>query len=258
MNEEKTGRIVWHDLFTDDARISRAFYERVAGWNYVSEHASDFAWGGGEQDFILALFEEEAGAGFATKHDGQAPGWIAYVEVPDVDASAERARDLGGTVEREPFEVPGVGRNCLLRDPLGARIGICLSRHNFPRPTKQFALERYCIAAGNFPEDFYRALFDWHIAVAGGPIAETGAQKPEQTQWILLGEDPVAIRTGANIDFGEPSIWLPGLKVARLAAALEEVQMLEGSVLSPDQNRAIGESYALVGDPNGTAFFLVA
>ena len=71
MIADKTGRVVWHDLFTDNAGLSRSFYEGVAGWRYLTEHATDFAWGGGEKDFILALSGDVAGAGFVERHDRQ-------------------------------------------------------------------------------------------------------------------------------------------------------------------------------------------
>lgn len=134
MTADKIGRIVWHDLFSSDRQRSMAFYRRVAGWTYVTEHATDFAWGGGEKDFVLALLDGEAGAGFAETPNALPDGWTAYVEVADVDASITTAERLGGTIIRRPFEVPGVGRNALIRDPLGALIGLSLSRHDFPAP----------------------------------------------------------------------------------------------------------------------------
>lgn len=101
-----------------------AFYQQVAGWTYQIEHATDFAWGGGAKHFVLALSGDEAGAGFAETPPEQSNGWIAYVEVRDVDATAALSEKFGGNTIRQPFEVPGVGRNAPLRDPLGAVVGI--------------------------------------------------------------------------------------------------------------------------------------
>ena len=124
MNADKIGRIIWHDLFSGDRQRSMEFYRRVAGWQYKTEHATDFAWGGGEKEFILALLDDEAGAGIAQTPEAFPNSWIAYVEVADVDTACAQAEKLGGTILREPFEVPGVGRNALLRDPAGALIGL--------------------------------------------------------------------------------------------------------------------------------------
>lgn len=135
MSGDKSGQIVWHDLFSTDRQRSMIFYERVAGWSFAVEHATDFAWGGGEVDFVLAKLGDEAGAGFVETPNGMSDGWIAYVEVPDVDAATGRMERLGGEVVRPSFDVPGVGRNALARDPLGALIGISQSQHTFPTPT---------------------------------------------------------------------------------------------------------------------------
>lgn len=154
MTIDKTGRFIWHDLFTKDLKRSMAFYKQVARWNYEIEHATDFAWGGGEKDFVLALLDEEAGAGFAETPPALPDGWIAYVEVPDVDETTILAEKLGGLIVREPFEVPGVGRNALLRDPSGALFGVSLSRHSFPAPTTQFGIEMYLGGAEAYPGAF--------------------------------------------------------------------------------------------------------
>lgn len=151
---DKIGRIIWHDLFTSDLKRAMDFYNTVAGWTYTVEHATDFAWGGGEKDFVLALLDDEAGAGITETPPELTDGWIAYVEVRDVDAAATLAEELGGSIIRAPFEVPGVGRNALLRDPLGAIFGISLSRHSFPAPQRQFGVEAYQGFGNPFPKDF--------------------------------------------------------------------------------------------------------
>jgi predicted enzyme related to lactoylglutathione lyase len=40
--------------------------------------------------------------------------------VPNVDASAQRAAELGGQVCVPPFDIPKVGRSCVVIDPEGA------------------------------------------------------------------------------------------------------------------------------------------
>ncbi|MDC0660794.1 VOC family protein, partial [Leisingera sp. SS27] len=153
MLASKTGRIVWHDLFTPDRTRAMDFYRQAAGWRYQTEQAADFAWGGGEKAFVLALLDGEAGAGFAETPPGLQDGWIPYAEVSDVDAAAAQAEDRGGDILRSPFEVPGVGRNALLRDPLGALLGISLSRHSFPAPARQFGPEIYLSNGAGFPAE---------------------------------------------------------------------------------------------------------
>lgn len=250
MNADKTGRFVWHDLFTRDARVSRSFYEGVAGWHFVTEHAKEFAWGGGENDFILAILGDEAGAGFVEHPHERYVGWVPYVEVEDVDTAAELARNLRGTVERAPFEVPGVGRNCLLRDPMGALIGICLSRHTFPVPTKQFAAERYVSGPEEFPADFYRGLFNWDIL-------SLDSQGVENHRITHSGNE-IALHATVETHSASRASWVPGIRVKQLSEALRKVQSLEGAIMSPVRDASNEDSCALVRDPNDTISFLIA
>ena len=69
--------------------------------------------------------EDRGGMFQITSEMGPTPhGWMAYIGVDDVDASAKKAKDLGGTVVREPFDVAGVGRICIISDPDGGVVGM--------------------------------------------------------------------------------------------------------------------------------------
>jgi hypothetical protein len=48
------------------------------------------------------------------------PNWTLYFQVDDCDATARRAKSLGGTLVVEPREIPNVGRFAVVRDPQGA------------------------------------------------------------------------------------------------------------------------------------------
>jgi predicted enzyme related to lactoylglutathione lyase len=52
--------------------------------------------------------------------EGEAPHWSVTFTVADADATVARARELGGVVEVEPFDV-GPTRSSVIRDPAGAR-----------------------------------------------------------------------------------------------------------------------------------------
>ena len=48
--------------------------------------------------------------------------WLPYVAVADCDATATRAKALGGKVLMEPSDIPNIGRYAIAEDPLGAAI----------------------------------------------------------------------------------------------------------------------------------------
>ncbi len=245
MTQSKAGQIVWHDLFTSDRACSMAFYQHVANWTYEIERATDFAWGGGEKDFVLAISGDEAGAGLAETPPEQENGWIAYIEVPDVDVAVKRVGGLGGKIVREPFEVPGVGCNALVRDPLGALVGISLSRHSFPVPSQQFGPEVYVSNGNEFPQAFYAELFGWQVS-------------PERESECvgLLGRpgDLVAIQHTATWPSGSNAAWVPCIKVASVSDACRAAETQGARPASVDVNETVQVHNPILCDPDGAPF----
>ncbi|WP_430449671.1 VOC family protein [Rhodophyticola sp.] len=249
MTTSKTGQIVWHDLFTSNRERTIAFYESVAGWSYQFERATDFAWGGGEKDFVLALSGDEAGAGFAETPPSFENGWIAYVEVADVDAAVALAEKHGGAIVRQPFDVPGVGRNALVRDPLGALVGISLSRHDFPVPHQQFGPEVYLSEEAGFPEAFYAQVFGWRVPQS---------QKPEHRGIAIVGplREPLAFHRPEIQYTGSQATWLPSINVSSPEKAWQTAEALGARSLAKNATGP-SEKYGLIlCDTDGAIFRL--
>ncbi|NOD62158.1 VOC family protein [Ruegeria sp. HKCCD6109] len=247
MTQSKAGQFVWHDLFTSESACSMAFYQHVADWTYEVERASDFAWGGGEQDFVLALSGDEAGPGLIETPPEQENGWIAYIEVPDVDIAINRVGTLGGQIVREPFEVPGVGRNALVRDPFGALVGISLSRHGFPVPKRQFGPEVYVSNRNDFPQAFYIELFGWQAS-----------SERDKDCVTLLGPQGhlVAIQHAATWSPASNASWVPCIKVASVSDASRAAET-KGARLAPvDYNESVQADSPILCDPVGAPFAL--
>jgi len=247
MKSENTGKIVWHDLFTSNRRQAMAFYKDVAGWSYQIEHAQDFVWGGGEKDFILALSGDEAGAGVAETPAGYENGWIAYVEVPDVDVAVKRVGALGGTTVRAPFNVPGVGRNALVCDPCGALFGLSVSQHSFPAPRRQFGPEVYIGSGHDLPHTFYTELFGWHVNCKRGVEHVT-----------LLGPsgEPIVVEHVATWPDSSNEAWVPSVRVASVPDASRTAGN-KGALTTPvELDDATNPDSRILYDPEGALFAL--
>lgn len=52
--------------------------------------------------------------------EGIQPHWMSYVSVLSADETAKKAKALGGTLLKEPFDVFDVGRMAVIQDPTGA------------------------------------------------------------------------------------------------------------------------------------------
>src|SRR3981081_1652500 len=55
---------------------------------------------------------------------GAQPRWMGYVGVDDVDATAERIRQLGGAVHVPPEDIPGASRFSVVADPQTAMFAL--------------------------------------------------------------------------------------------------------------------------------------
>ncbi|WP_299550546.1 VOC family protein [uncultured Tateyamaria sp.] len=250
MPHDTSGQIVWHDLFSADPQRSMAFFQHVAGWSFAIEHAADFAWGGGQTDFVLAMLANEAGAGFIETPNGMSDGWIAYVEVPKMDSAAEAVEPLGGEIVRPPFDVPGVGRNALIRDPLGALIGISQSQHGFPVPHQQFGLEIYLSGAAAFPAHFYSQIFNWALSPQHHETERIGG--------VISGPSGTAVArhlpgiSPAN----DRALWVPCIKVVDTADARQAAKAAGACTRSKSTSSNAEECYNLIHDVSGAYFCL--
>ena len=120
------GTFVWNELATSDVDGAKAFYTELLGWK-----AEDMPMPGGEGPYtILKAGDAMAGGMFKMEGEGfqgAPPHWMSYVEVADVDATAEKVSSLGGKVMQPPFDVPGVGRIAMIADPQGAVLALMKS-----------------------------------------------------------------------------------------------------------------------------------
>ncbi len=110
---------IWHELSSPDLPTATRFYSDVLGveWESMPMETGD--------DYTCLMVEGRPVAGaFPPQMDGIPPHWDVYFNVEDADATAGRAADLGAKVLVPPYDVPGVGRTAMLRDPQGALLGL--------------------------------------------------------------------------------------------------------------------------------------
>ena len=110
------GAISWPELMTVDAESAAAFYAEVFGWSIRT-----MAMQTGE--YHVATVDGLHRAGLMDRPEEHIPpSWNFYVTVDDARAAADRAVQLGATLEVPAMEVPEVGTFVGLVDPQGAFI----------------------------------------------------------------------------------------------------------------------------------------
>ncbi len=112
----------WNQLVTTDQKVSGDFYCSLLGWSRRELDLGPFG--------LYTLFQQngkDVGGMMNPATDysrSRQSWWETVIAVADVDALASRVTELGGTVIEPPRDVPGVGRACLIADPMG--VPVCL------------------------------------------------------------------------------------------------------------------------------------
>jgi len=104
----------------DDVDKAREFYADTLGWSFEGMPMENgtywVAKAGGEM--VGGLFPLAS-----PQFDGVPESWMAYIAVDDVDTRVKKAQAAGATLMRPIFDIPGVGRIAILKEPGGAGIG---------------------------------------------------------------------------------------------------------------------------------------
>ena len=114
----KVGEFSWHELASDDAKAGFEFYGKLFGWEKRDAHDM------GPMGLYQLWSRKGTGfdlGGMMNRVEGMPPSsWTNYIRVKSVDESAKQVKALGGTVIREPMDVPGGDRILIGTDSTGA------------------------------------------------------------------------------------------------------------------------------------------
>jgi len=117
----EVGKIGWIDISVDDATGLRDFYKKVVGWKSEDVSMGDYS------DYSMAMpGSGDVVTGICHARGSNADmkgGWLVYITVADVQASAAACAANGGNVVVEPRGLAG-GQFCVIEDPSGATAGL--------------------------------------------------------------------------------------------------------------------------------------
>lgn len=119
----------WDELASTDLAAATKFYTAVFGW--TAEQA-DMGGGmmytlfkrPGVKDPTMPEADKNAGGGMASQPGMPHSYWLAYVGVPDADATVEKAKRLGAQIVVPAMDIPNVGRFAVLQDLQHATIAV--------------------------------------------------------------------------------------------------------------------------------------
>jgi uncharacterized protein len=170
-SEYPAGVPCWVDTEQRDPEAAAAFYSGLFGWT-----TADRTPAGSPQPYFVGQIDggDVAGITSLMAEAPNAPAWNTYVAVASADEAAERARDAGGSVVMDPFDVGEAGRMAVLADREGAVICVWqagasigserVNEHGSVNFNSLHTKDRESAVA------FYGALFGWDA----GPMDPSG------------------------------------------------------------------------------------
>ena len=245
------GRFVWYELITTDAAAAKAFYTEVVGWRAQDASTSDLAYtmfsaGNAAVAGLMQLPE------IATKR-GAMPRWAGYIDVNDIDVTAERIKRLGGSVFVPPTD-SNIGRVSIVADPQTANFalveGLKTGRHKSIDSGKAGHVSWHELLAADQEKalTFYRDLLGWEKA-------DAAFETEDDYQRFAVAHLPIG---GVfNKPANEPvPFWIYYFNVGDIEDAVKRVQAAGGQIFEGPAELPNGSWAARCRDPQGAAFAL--
>jgi predicted enzyme related to lactoylglutathione lyase len=250
VTRHEPGAFCWAELATSDSGAAKKFYTALFGWGYEDMPAGP--------DMIYTTLkkgDKRAAALYAQGPDqkGVPPHWNTYVSVASADQTAGKAKELGGKVLMEPFDVMDFGRMAIVEDQQGARICIWEPKThigvgviNEPGALCWAELDTTDTESAR---RFYTRLFGWGAKVGG-----EAANQTEYTEWQLGGTSIGGLMKIPK-EWGQvPPNWLIYFAVADVDAAAKKAGDLGASAIVPPHDIPGAGRFAVLSDPQGAAF----
>lgn len=250
------GRPIWYELTTARGQLPAAqeFYAKLLGWTVQDSGMEGFTYqlAVSDGDMVAGLMEmpEEAAS--------MPPFWMIYFAVDDADKAAAAITAAGGSIHRDPADIPGTGRFAVVADPQGAAFGI-LQPTPMEDSTGGHAFDQRKAGHGNWNElmssdpvagfAFYSELMGW--------AKSTPVDMGEMGIYQLFSHGGADIGGMMGLGNAPVSCWLPYFGINGVAPAIDRITKLGGTLIHGPQEVPGGAFIAIARDPQGAHFAVV-
>lgn len=259
----------WIDTSQPDPESVLPFYGGLFGWEFENVMPA-----GSEGEYLVGRIRSGDVAAVGSIPDGAPPMamWNTYIWVDSADETAAKARDAGGAVVMEPFDVMNAGRMAVLTDPEGAAFCVWQAKdHKGAKVVNEHGSLNFNGLATRDPEGaktFYGAVFGWttlalpsgwmwtlpgygdHLEQSSPGLREQMTQMgaPEGFIDVVAAVNPIA-----DDEPGTPAHWSVTFAVDDADATAAKARELGGEVLAGPFD-APWTRMAVIKDPQGAVF----
>jgi len=256
--ERSPGKIIWHDLLTNDLAGSKKFYGSLFGWEFESiGRDSGFS---NESAYTLIRHNGNLIGGMidtvALNGRDDISQWVVVMSVLNVDTAAAQFEADGGEVIAAPTDLQRRGRLALVRDAEGALLALLQTRDGDPADSEpvinEFLWDELWTSSTDKATVFYGSVTglqadEWDI---------DEDQSSNATYRLLKsGEIPrVGIMANPLEDLGP--VWVSYLRVESPADIAGRADAFGGRVIIEAQARPLGGEVAFIAGPSGAGIAL--
>jgi predicted enzyme related to lactoylglutathione lyase len=159
----------WIDTSQPDPEAAVDFYSGLFGWDF-----EDVMPPGSPGKYFIARIRRGDAAAVGSVPEGAPPMamWNTYVWVESADEAASKAKDAGGGVAMDPFDVMDAGRMAVCSDPEGAVFCVWQAKeHKGARIVNEHGSLNFNVLNTRDPagaKSFYGSVFGWQTLSLGG------------------------------------------------------------------------------------------
>jgi predicted enzyme related to lactoylglutathione lyase len=115
------GLLSWNELATPDVDASASFYGELFGWKPEPFEGSEMPY------TMIKTSDGATNGGIRNATEQEPTYWLVYFGVDDIDATAAKISELGGSTLMEPMDI-GAGKVAIAQDPQGAVFALYAGR----------------------------------------------------------------------------------------------------------------------------------
>ena len=255
LNPNTPGAFCWVELSTSDRPAAKTFYNTVFGWDYNDVPMPDgahYTMAGFDDGMLGGVWELNA----EMRQMNIPPHWASYVNTSDVDASAAKAKELGATIVKEPFDVMENGRMAVMLDPTGAPLSLWQPKGDESKTlhgTRHGLWGWNELMTNNVDRagTFYGNLFGWTPSIT---------EMADGTKYttFMLGDKRAGGMMEIQKDWGDvPSHWALYFSVDDCDATLAKIKENGGTAIFDAMDIPNVGKFAALKDPQGAAFSIM-